>query len=406
MRILTLATLFPNAARPNFGIFVERQTATLAARPGMDVTVISPQALPPWPLSRHARYRALAGLPQHETWRGLDVYRPQFLHLPGIGAHLQPQAMVRAIWPLVEHLHRARPFDLIDAEFFYPDGPAARVIAQRLGIPYSVKARGADIHHWGHAPRTRDQLLLAGRDAAGLLAVSAAMKRDMIALGMPAERIMVHYTGCDQQRFAPQPGDDLRARLGISGPMLITVGALIARKRQHLVIEALADLPGATLVLAGAGEEEQAYRALAARLGLSDRVILAGALPHDELPRWLAAADVMVLPSKSEGLANAWVEALACGTPIVICDAGGAGELLTDPVAGRIAQPDPASLARAIAQMLAMAPAAEQVRTTVRNFTWQRNADELQRYLAEIAAGRERAPQPVSGGPADRAACE
>ena len=105
MRILTLATLFPNAARPNFGIFVERQTATLAGRDDVEITVISPQALPPWPLSRHPRYRTLAKLPFHETWRGLDVYRPQFPHLPGLGNHLQPKLMVRAIWPLIERLH-------------------------------------------------------------------------------------------------------------------------------------------------------------------------------------------------------------------------------------------------------------------------------------------------------------
>jgi glycosyltransferase involved in cell wall biosynthesis len=392
MRILTLATLFPNAARPNFGIFVERQTAALADREGVEIVVISPQAVPPWPLSRHPRYRAIAALARQESWRGLDVHRPRFPHMPGIGAHLQPQLMVRAIWPLIERLHRERPFDLIDAEFFYPDGPAARVIAQRLGIPYSVKARGADIHHWGHDSRTREAVKMAGQDAAGLLAVSAAMKQDMIALGMSDEKITVHYTGCDQQRFVPQDGTALRAELGIAGPMIITVGALIARKRQHLAIEALAALPGATLVLAGAGEEERAHRQLAARLGLAGRVIMAGALPHDDLPRWLAAADVMVLPSRSEGLANAWVESLACGTPIVICDAGGAGELLTDPVAGRIAEPEPAALAQALAEMIALKPDPWLVRKVVSHFTWQRNADELHRHFARLLGSQRTLP--------------
>lgn len=386
MRILTLATLFPNAVRPNFGIFVERQTAMLAARADVEVTVISPQVMPPWPLSRHAHYHALKALPQHENWHGLDVYRPTFLHLPGIGVHWQPQMMVRAIWPLVRKLHKKQPFDLVDAEFFYPDGPAARTIARRLGIPYSVKARGADIHHWGHEARTRGQVVQAGRDADGLLAVSAALKQDMTALGMPAERITVHYTGCDQQRFAPQPANDLRARLGLSGPMLITVGALIPRKRQHLVIEALVMLPEASLVLAGTGEEEPRYRALAEALGVSERVIFAGPVAHDELPQWLAAADVMVLPSRSEGLANAWVESLACGTPIVICDAGGAGELLHDPVAGRIAEPDAASLAAAIRQVLEQASDPQRVRATVGNFTWERNAEELYQHFARMLA--------------------
>lgn len=390
MRILTLATLFPNAARPNFGIFVERQTAALAERGVVDITVISPQALPPWPLSRHRRYRAIAKLPFRENWRGLDVYRPHFFHLPGPGSHLQPRRMVRAIWPLVHKLHQEQPFDLVDAEFFYPDGPAARELAARLGIPYSVKARGADIHHWGQDAKTREPVLRAGRDAAGLLAVSAAMKQDMIALGMPADKISVHYTGCDQRRFAPRPDDGLRAGLGIAGPMLITVGALIARKRQHLVIEALTMVPGATLVLAGTGEQEQGYRALAAQLGVQDRVIFIGSVPHDDLPRWLAAADIMVLPSKSEGLANAWVESLACGTPIIICDAGGAGELLTDPVAGRMVAPHPEALAAAIGEVLASEAEPERVRASVAKFTWQRNADELYRHFRAMLDAQPR----------------
>lgn len=384
MRILTLATLFPNAARPNFGIFVERQTAALAARNDVDIAVISPQTMPPWPLSRHARYRDIAALPLHERWHGLDVYRPQFLHIPGIGGQWQPGLLARAVLPLVRKLHREAPFDVVDAEFFYPDGPAARRIAQALGIPYSVKARGADIHYWGHAPGTRGMILQAGREASGLLAVSAAMKADMVALGLPEGAIRVHYTGCDQNRFAPQDGRDLRAGLGITGPMLLSVGALIARKRQHLIIEALPLLPGATLVLAGAGDAEGQYRALAARLNVTDRVIFAGSLPHDDVPRWLAAADVMVLPSRSEGLANAWVESLACGTPIVICDAGGAAELLTDPAAGRIAPADPAALAKAVTAVLATHADPQVVRACVAHFTWTRNADELYQHFRRI----------------------
>ena len=119
-------------------------------------------------------------------------------------------------------------------------------------------------------------------------------------------------------------------------------------------------------------------------------MIFAGALPHDDLPRWLAAADIMVLPSRSEGLANAWVEALACGTPIVISDAGGAGELLTDPVAGRIVQPTPEALAVAIGELLALAPDRERVRGAVANFTWDRNADELHRHFSRLLSSQRR----------------
>src|SRR3546814_12857753 len=79
LRVLTLATLFPDATRPNFGVFVERQTLGLAAHAGVDLRLIAPVGLPPWPLTRHPRYRALAALPRHEMWKGLATLRPRFL---------------------------------------------------------------------------------------------------------------------------------------------------------------------------------------------------------------------------------------------------------------------------------------------------------------------------------------
>src|SRR3546814_14566077 len=82
-----------------------------------------------------------------------------------------------------------------DASFFYPDGPAAMRIARRLAIPFSIKARGADIHHWARQRATGPQITRAANAASGLLAVSAAMREDMIALGIERDKNRVHYTG-------------------------------------------------------------------------------------------------------------------------------------------------------------------------------------------------------------------
>ncbi len=97
-------------------------------------------------------------------------------------------------------------FDVIDAEFFFPDGPAAVRLGRALGVPVSIKARGADIHHWGRQRFTARQVRDAGLAADGMLAVSAALKADMVALGLPAAHIRVHYTGVDLDRFRPSPG--------------------------------------------------------------------------------------------------------------------------------------------------------------------------------------------------------
>ncbi|MEP2101743.1 MAG: glycosyltransferase [Parasphingorhabdus sp.] len=385
LNILTLSTLYPNAVSPNFGIFVERQTAELANRAEANVTVINPIGIPPPPLRGLAPYRALSELPDHEQWRGLNVHRPHFTLIPKLSGTKNPEKIASAILPLVQRLHAEKPFDLIDAEFFYPDGPAAIRLSAALDIPFTIKARGADIHHWGSDPKCLPQILSAAEKASGLLAVSNALKQDMITLGMDGDKITVHYTGLDQQKFKPVDRAAAKQELNVEGPLIICVGALIKRKNQALVIEAMTSFPGATLMLAGVGKEEKGYRALANKLGIQDRIRFLGSVPHDDLPKLVAAADISILPSKSEGLANAWVEALSCGTPIIISEAGGARELICSDIAGRVVEQNSLAIIEAIKAILAAPPAQSEVRASVSHFSWKNNGDELVKLFAKIA---------------------
>ncbi len=383
LRVLSIATLFPDAARPNFGLFVERSLRALAAQPGIELTVVAPVGLPPFPLSFHPRYRPLRTLPRTESWNGLTVHRPRFPLVPHVGARFNPAKVARAVLSAV----RGQAFDVVDAQFFYPDGPAAMRVAAALGLPFSVKARGADISHFGHDPATAPQVVEAADKAAGLLAVSEAMRRDMAAVGIDPAKVTTHYTGIDIARFHPGDRAAARAALGLDdAPMILTVGALIPRKGQELVIAALPTLPGVHYWLAGAGEAEGHYRALAQRLGVADRVHVMGPVANADLPMLYRAADVVVMPSVSEGLANAWVEALACGTPIVISDAGGAAELVTSPIAGRIVERTPEAIAAAVQAILAAPPASSDVAATLAGrFDWDRNGRELAAHLRRCA---------------------
>jgi glycosyltransferase involved in cell wall biosynthesis len=386
LRVLTLSSLFPDGGRPTFGIFVERQTLGLAARPDVDLRVVAPIGLPPAPLDRHPRYRALAALPARETWRGLTVYRPRFPVVPLIGGRFSPGLMARAILPLLRRIRADFPFDVIDAEFFYPDGPAAARLGKALGVPVSIKARGSDIHHWAAQPGSRRQIVAAAVAAGGLLAVSGALRADMAALGIEADKIRVHYTGVDLDRFRPVERQAAKAALGVTGPLLLSVGYLIERKGQQIAVAAMPELTGATLLIVGQGPAQGALEAQIAALGLGDRVRLLGPLPHEALPALFAAADAMVLPSATEGLANVWVEALASGTPIVTSDVGGAREVVDRPEAGRLAARNPAALASAVREILAEPPSQEAVRAAAKRFTWEANSVALYDHLRGIAA--------------------
>jgi teichuronic acid biosynthesis glycosyltransferase TuaC len=390
-RLLSLSTLYPNPAAPRFGTFVARSLEALAARGDWHVTAINPIGIPP---VAFGKYRGLAAAAVDGPEHGVELHRPVYTLIPRLGARINPAVIARKVLPLAERLHREKPFDLVDAQFFYPDGPAAAWIAERLGLPLAIKARGSDITYWGARDFAADQMLDAARRATGLLAVSEALARDMALLGMERGKIAVHYTGLDRDRFRPLGHSGLRARLGEAlgvtlyenRPLLVTVGALIARKGQDVAIGALAALPDAALLLVGKGEDEAHLRRLAADLRVADRVHFLGSVDHDLLPLILSAADAMVLPTRSEGLANAWVEALACGTPLVTTDVGGARELIRSPEAGVLVERSAEAVAAGVRQVLTHRAPRDQIAATVAQFEWREHAATLAGHYDRLIA--------------------
>lgn len=391
LRVLVLSTLFPDATRPNFGIFVERQSLALAERHGVELRVVAPRGLPPAPFDRLSRYRDLAGLPEREDWKGLQVHRPRFPNYPGTGGRFHARALADAVTPLLREIRRDFAFDVINAEFFFPDGVAAVALGRRFGVPVSIKARGSDIHNWGRKPVTAGQIRTAAHAADGLLAVSEAMRDDMTALGLPGDRIECIVTGVDFTRFALGDRGEAKAALGVDGPLVLSVGALIPLKGHQIVIDAVAAMPGVQLWIAGEGSYRSQLAAQIARLALSDRVRLLGSVPHAELPRLLAAADAMALASEREGLANAWLEALASGTPVVIPDVGGARQVVRSDTGGHIIARTPEAFANALNDLIAMPRDPAAVRATVGPFTWAANSERLHAFLQRLVDEHRRA---------------
>jgi teichuronic acid biosynthesis glycosyltransferase TuaC len=383
LRVLVLSSAFPDAGRPRLGCAVEQQALALAARAGVEVRVVAPLSLAPFPFSllpgrRHRAARR--GLPRHEIWKGLGVYRPIYFRIPGLPLLAAP-ALARSVLPLVARIRTDFPFDVISAEYAWPDGPAAMRLAAALDVPFSVKSRGGDFPGPDGNAAVGRQVLAAAQKADGLLAVSKALRDKMAAAGMPPDRIAVHYTGVDRALFHPRERAEAKAALGVEGPLLLIAGNLVPRKAQKLAVEAMRHLDGATLIIAGDGPDGEELRARIKELGLQDRVRMPGSLPQEELAHLYSAADATILASTGEGLATAWVESLACGTPVVASDVTGAREALTGAAAGRIVARDPHAIAGAVRELLADPPLREDVVAASRKFSWERNAEQLEAHL-------------------------
>lgn len=357
MRIVSFTSLYPNPAHPTFGVFVENRLRHLAAAGEVSLTVVAPVAE--------------KGQPGRETRHGLDVHHPRFISPRGTGMYVAPFALYAAGLPVLRALQAEQPIELIDAHYVYPDGVAAVWLGRKLGVPVVITARGTDVnvvpdYAW---PRRLIRRALAAAD--GLIAVSEALKTRMVELGADGAKIRVLRNGVDLQTFSPGNRDAARAQLNVSGPVLLAVGNLLTSKGQDVAIAALPHLPGVTLLLAGKGPDEAAFRKLAQSLGVDSRVRFLGALPHGQLPAVYRAADVLVHASVREGMANVLLEALACGTPVVGSPIPGMDEVIAAPEAGRImTERTPEALAAAVADLLGALPGRDSTRRYAESFDW------------------------------------
>ncbi len=399
MRILTFGNLYPSTANPQHGVFTElRLRALLAADAGLEARVVAPV---PWFPFRHPRfgaYATYARVPAADVRHGVPVLYPRYPSIPKVGMGAAPQLMYRAVLPAVERLRRdGFAFDLIDAYYFYPDGVAAAMLARRFGVPLAITALGSDVNILPGFPRPRRMILEAARLAGAMVTISQSLKDALADLGAPAERIHVVRNGVDLDVFTPPPcRAALRLALDLpppdAAPVLLFVGNLVPLKRCHLCIKALTALPAARLVVAGAGPERPRLEALAARLGVADRVRFLGRLVQDQLAPWYGAADALLLPSEREGLPNVVMEAMACGTPVVASHLPGTAEAVSVPAAGRLVEAvDGPALAAAVAALLGAPPRREDTRRHAESFSWRAAGTLLSRLYRRLGEASARA---------------
>lgn len=405
VRVLTFTSLFPSLARPRHGIFVETRLGHLVRDAGIDARVIAPVPWFPFRSSRFGAYSRYAATPRRAVRDGgLQVSYPRYLMLPRLGVPFQPENMARAAAADIAALGAGgwRP-DIIDAHYLYPDGVAAALLAERLGLPFVVTARGTDVNVLGHIPGSAQRILWAAQRAAAVITVSQSLKRGLTELGADAAKIVVLRNGVDIDLFFPEEQPVARARLGLpAGRLAACVGNLVPEKGFSLAVESLARLPDWHLAVVGDGPLRAELAALARRLGVEARVIFLSSMPQEELRFLYSAADVLLLTSTREGWPNVVLESMACGTPVAAFNVGAVAEMLTIAESGRIVtQRDAASLSLAVSALYALAPSRERVRQHAARFDWSSvskgQMDVFARALGQ-PGGVRRAGQPGAMG--------
>ena len=386
IRLLTLSNLFPSQEFPRHGIFVEERLRQLLATGRCEAQVWVP--VPWFPLRSPAfgTYARYARVAREEERLGCRVVYPRYPMIPKLSMAASPLLIAGALYAGLRRIRRDWLDEaVIDAHYLYPDGVAAALLGKWLNRPVVLTARGQDVTLLPRYRIPRAWLRWACRQAAHIVTVSESLKRELEGLGIDGTTISCLRNGVDLERFRPMSREACRRELMMEGLCLLAVGNLVELKGHALIIAALADLPDAQLHLVGEGPEKAALQAQADRLGVADRCFFHGNMPQSELVRYYNAADMLVLPSAREGMPNAVLESLACGTPVIGAAVGGVPELISCPAAGELlAERSPAAIVTAVRTLRDRSPDRADVRQHGETLGWSGTVDGLMRLFEEI----------------------
>lgn len=343
-RLVVFASLFPHAGQPGSGVFIRERMF----RVGRELPVVVVAPVPWFPfqgLIRYWRPHFRPAAPRREIQDGIEIYCPRFFSVPGVFKSLDGLFMALGVLPFLLRLRRRQAFDLIDAHFAYPDGYAASLIGRWLGVPVTITLRGTEVP-MARSMFKRRWMLRGITHVARVFSVAESLKEYMVSLGADANKILVVGNGVDTEKFRPVSGTDARERFSISprARVIISVGGLVERKGVHRVIECLPELlgkfPELVYIVVGGSSREGDWswrlRLLVEEKGLHDHVRFLGQLPQEQLKEPLSASDVFVLSTRNEGWANVFLEAMACGLPVVTTDVGGNAEVVCNDSLGMI----------------------------------------------------------------------
>lgn len=341
-KLLVYSSLFPSDKRPNAGVFIRERMFRVGQQ--LPIVVVSP--VPWFPLQGLIRIWKPHFRPQpnkFEIQQDVKVYFPRFLSIPGLFKSWDGFFMALGSLPTLIKLKKE--FNIIDAHFAYPDGYAATILGKWLKVPVTITLRGTEVPLSKMQGR-KIRMLQAINSAKRVFSVANSLKQHVVKLGAETNKIRVVGNGVDTTRFYPL--DRLQERKGLNIPanakVLISVGALVDRKGFHRVIEVLPELikkyPDLIYLIVGGDSPEGNIRDKLVQqvkeLKLDNHVRFLGALSSGELKKPLSSADIFVLATANEGWANVFLEAMACGLPVVTTDVGGNREVINNDELGAI----------------------------------------------------------------------
>ena len=349
MKIAVVTQYFPSSAEPWQGRSAYQTLRVLARE--TDLRVFYPNAS--YPSLLKPRSRSYENL--DATYSPPDV-KASYFDYPALPLLSRPFNGCMAARTLLPHVRRFAP-DLMFSCFLYPEGYVALKIGKALAVPVVAMSIGSDINRIGD-PITYLHTRTVLRETDFLVVVSGDLRLKAIAMGAPDEKIRAIVNGCDLTVFHVRDRLEARRKLGIDpdSQVVLYIGRMDVKKGLRELVEAAAALrpkhANLHVYLIGEGPDRPLIQSVIQANNAAGYIHALPGCAFDEVAVWMAAADLVTLPSYMEGCPNVVLEALACGRPVVASNVGGIPEILSDEC-GRLVPPrDSGALAQALASVL------------------------------------------------------
>jgi teichuronic acid biosynthesis glycosyltransferase TuaC len=327
MNALWVTSAYPSDQLPGSGVFHETQAQALI-RLGVEVTVISPLPKSPAVLRLlKKKYRSGQEIPEVYERKGITVYRPNYLALPGQLRWAQPDKRLSKVILQTVNKYKLQP-DLIHAHFAMPSGGATRRVADELKLPWLLTLHGSDVNIYPtYSSGARKAFIKTIEAANNVLAVGGSLSQK--TKEMTGRESLVLPIGINLNQFQPsaESKDQIRQRLQLpEHKKIITfVGRLTEAKGIQELTKALDDLSEeVAVVFVGDGP---AKVRLNQHPELNRRLYLTGQVENERVKDYLLASDVFALPSYTEGMPTVVIEAIALKVPVVCTAVGGLPDL-------------------------------------------------------------------------------
>jgi len=392
MKMLLLSNLYPNSLERNRATFNKRQFYEFSR--WAEVCIIAQIA---WTDLLRLKLQKGRFVPFREVIDGIEVFHPIYFFSPKMFSFLSGFFCFFSIFATASKLIRKQKPDCIFATWAYPDGFAAILLGKVFSLPVFIKVHGSDIHSI-QSKIVEKLTVWSLQRAKKVFSVSNDLKHRMVKMGVAKNAIITVYNGVDLNVFYPHIKNKIREKYDIPPHLkvLLYVGNLEYVKGPDVLLDALRIIKQSqsgssdfVLYFTGNGSLQSELQKRCRQYGMEKNICFYGKVAHADMAEWMNIADLLIVPSRNEGVPNVILEAMACELPVVATQVGGIPEVVLNGWTGLLVPSENlVKLASAINAALntkwnygAIAKQAEQ-------FSWPKNASvvirEIELFLSNV----------------------